>query len=416
MKKALLILVGGRIIPNVLTILNEEPDLIVPIISKDEEKNFERFEKGIRTLFAEKNRSFDWENCWDKTFKVEAFNLEDIKGKCLQAIDKYPGSEWIFNITSATTIMSMGAYEAAKERLAQGIPISCWYLDTAHNNTVCLTGKERGASIFDISLDDYVAVHNRRLDNRVWQKPRADIEEQWLPFANFLVEDLKHLDAHKILIAKIREEIAERKKIAKEKNLSSDVDTTSFTFKINPTIYDILEKAYAVGLLEDLSKDAENCAFKFSKEQFAFFEGTWLELYVWSKISKLEAFKDCRWSQHIVDSDISVTTETARYRDRQNENELDVSAIYKAQLFIFECKTGYDAFKSDTIYKLDSVASTFGGGFVSKFLVTSRSQKEIQDEKFEGKVGIRGIKLITQEKLQNIGQIVEEKAKASEGK
>src|SRR5260221_8354283 len=208
MKKALLILVGGRIIPNVLTILNEEPDLIVPIISKDE-RNFERFEKGIRTLFAEKNRSFDWENCWDTSFKVEAFNLEDIKEKCLQAIDKYPGCEWIFNITSATTIMSMGAYEAAKERLAQGIPISCWYLDTAHTNIVRLTGKERDSSIFNISLDDYVAVHNRRLEKSVWQKPRADIEKQWLTFARFLVEDPKHLQVHKNLIDNIKKEIVE---------------------------------------------------------------------------------------------------------------------------------------------------------------------------------------------------------------
>src|SRR2546425_727572 len=110
MKKALLILVGGRIIPNVLTILNEEPDLIVPIISKDEKKSFERFETGIKALFAEKKHSFDWKKNWDASFQVEAFNLEDIKEKCLQAVDKHPGCEWIFNITSATTIMSLGAY------------------------------------------------------------------------------------------------------------------------------------------------------------------------------------------------------------------------------------------------------------------------------------------------------------------
>ena len=166
--------------------------------------------------------------------------------------------------------------------------------------------------------------------------------------------------------------------------------------------------------MEDLSLGTENCAFKFSKEQFAFFEGTWLELYVWSEISKLESFKDCRWSQYILDSNIPVNIETIRYTDR--ENELDVSAMYKAQLFIFECKTGYDAFKSDTLYKLDSIASTFGGGFVSKFLITSRSKKDIQDAKFEGKVRIRGVKLITREELHKIGQIVAAKAKASEGK
>ena len=230
MKKALLILFGGRIMPNVLTILNEEPDLVIPIISIDEEKNFERFEKGIKTLFSEKQRPFDWKKNWDASFKVKAFDLEDIKEKCLQAIHEHPGYEWIFNITSATTIMSMGAYEAAKECIAQAISVSCWYLDTAHTSVVRLIGKERDSSIFDISLDDYVAVHNRRLENSVWQKPRADIEKQWLPFADFLIENPQYLDAHQNLIATIRKEIATRKKTAREMGLSLDVDTTSFIF------------------------------------------------------------------------------------------------------------------------------------------------------------------------------------------
>src|SRR5438105_2490926 len=72
--------------------------LIVPIVSKDENNSFKRFEKGIKTLFAEKNRFFDWETNWDTSFQVEAFNLEDIKEKCLKAVDKHPGFEWIFNI------------------------------------------------------------------------------------------------------------------------------------------------------------------------------------------------------------------------------------------------------------------------------------------------------------------------------
>ncbi|HLH60325.1 MAG TPA: DUF1887 family CARF protein [Ktedonobacteraceae bacterium] len=402
MKKALLILTGGRIMPNVLTILNENPILIVPIISNDD-KNFEDFERGIKALFIEKKRPFDWDNNWDTSFKVDAFDLDDIKKKCLQAVDKHQGCEWIFNITSATTIMSMGAYEAAKERITQGVPISCWYLDTAHTRVVRLTGKERDASLFTISVDDYVAVHNRQLIDGSLEKQRQYAQDHWLSFATFLVEDTSRLDTLKRMLERVEK---------KGKPGRNNVKTYSFEQVMPESLAKLLEKAAEVKLVKDLMVSGTGYSFKLSCEQHSFLDGAWLELYVWNEVKKLEQdnhplFTDCQWNQCIFNAQ--------NPNDKNQQNELDVSMIYKAQLLVVECKTGNDAYTSVTIYKLDSVTGPLGGRFVSRFLVTSRYLKEA-DELFKERARDRGITLIGRERLQEVGKIIAERAKSSEGR
>ncbi len=62
-------------------------------------------------------------------------------------------------------------------------------------------------------------------------------------------------------------------------------------------------------------------------------------MYVWDEARKQNIFKDCQWNEIIMSGN--------------SKNELDVAMVYKAQLLISECKTGNEAFESETIYKLD---------------------------------------------------------------
>lgn len=85
--------------------------------------------------------------------------------------------------------------------------------------------------------------------------------------------------------------------------------------------------------------------------------------------------------------------------------------IYKAQLFIAECKSGAtDAFDAEILYKLDSVANPLGNQFVGKIIVSSLPIPDKNDrnkykkfEDFKGKADERGILLVTRETLPNIG-------------
>jgi Card1-like endonuclease family protein len=121
---------------------------------------------------------------------------------------------------------------------------------------------------------------------------------------------------------------------------------------------------------------------------------------VWSEVSKLGLFSDCQWNQKLVDPQ--------KPNDKENKNELDVTMIHNAQLFIGECKTetGKDAFKSEQLYKLDSVASSLGGRFVSKIFITSEPTSKIS-ENFRNRANEKGITIITREELNDIGSVIE---------
>ncbi len=104
---------------------------------------------------------------------------------------------------------------------------------------------------------------------------------------------------------------------------------------------------------------------------------------------------DCRWNQKIVDGN--------------NKNELDVALTYHAQLLIAECKTGEEAFSSETLYQVNAVANMLGNRFVGKLLVTSLSKKYASND-FEAKRDGLSIVLVTAEDLPNIGEILKREA------
>src|SRR5438132_769306 len=132
MEKALLILFGGRIIPNVLTILHLKPQIIVPIVSEDELKRLDAFKKGVDDLLQKERHSCEWlDSKSGESFVIKAHNHGDIKQICEKVVKENKDYEWTFNITSGTSIMSIGAYEAAQKLKEEGTSISCWYLNTA---------------------------------------------------------------------------------------------------------------------------------------------------------------------------------------------------------------------------------------------------------------------------------------------
>ncbi|GEM_PF-3937723 len=177
---ALLILVGGRQTPNFYTAQFLQPDVIVPIASHE----------AINEKFP-----FSWaktepvikQNCKKTTIAepkiVDAFNLAGIKEKCLEAINntKYANYEWVFNVTCATTVMSIAAYEIAKEK-----GFDCWYLATNNNHVETLTGKPPEGELYRISIENYVKLSGRDLVNTAPFIPTKGIENFVRKLANNL--------------------------------------------------------------------------------------------------------------------------------------------------------------------------------------------------------------------------------------
>jgi hypothetical protein len=404
MQKALLILFGGRSMPNMLTIIRTKPALIVAIVSKDQENKLPQLEDAITELFKEE----EYKPKLDTTYVVDAFNVHNVHDKCLSAVKTHPDYEWVFNITAATTIMSIGAYEAARELAIQRTNLSCWYLNTLHTSIVSLIGgrpdKTSEAKLFNISVKQYATVYNCNLASGVLEDQHQYCQDHWMPFGAFLSEHPGYIEIlKKYILSHLYGSQGKPSKKGgfKEYSITSPTEETCH----------LLELASHLGLVDSLEKKGANITWKLSYIQSNFLDGPWLEAYVWSEASKLGLFSDCRWNQRLVDP--------KKPDDREEKNELDVAMIYNAQLLIAECKTGEDAFYSRTLYKLDSVTAPLGGRFVSKMLVTSQPVPDENDrnkrktyEDFKSRADDRGIAIVTQEHLKNIGVHLEQQAKS----
>ena len=404
MKKGLLMLFGGRSMPNMLTVIHEMPNVIIPIISRDMKNQITDLVDSIEKLFEGKNHEF----VVDTSYLVDAFDWKQVQTKCIEAVDSHVEVvDWIFNITAATTLMSIGAYEAAKELTLrpEKCSLRCWYLDTNHTNLVKLVGGDRDngkdEEIFHLTVEQYVAVYNSRLASGISEEQRKQSEEHWLPFVHILIENPSYIDGLKEVIKQVKKNNAPKKEMG---YISKIIPTSEET-------YALLKEASNFNLIHKLTKDEKYIHFEISNVELGFLDGAWLEAYVWDEARNLNQFSDCQWNQRIVDN--------KKLDDRDSKNELDVSMIYKAQLIIAECKTGTDdLLKSDNIYKLDAVAGILGGKFVSKIFITSSPIPEETDrerlrqhKKFREKAEDHSIEVITREGLPNIREILEKQTR-----
>jgi hypothetical protein len=442
MAEALLILFGGRIVPNVLTILYLKPQIIVPIVSEDELKKLDGFKKGVDDLLQKVGHSCEWLNSEKgESFLINAYDKEDVKQICKKIIHNNKDKddkgnardyEWIFNITSGTSIMSIGAYEAAKGLKDERVPISCWYLNTARKRVEVLVGEPRNSlqdeALFRISIDQYATVHNKVLKTNP-QEDSLPSKDKRLEFANFLLQNSTYIKTlNKLLIQRddktsVQNHISAQNKINRQNNLPKPEYYTCVFSSLTGDEKAVLGSAEKYGLIRGLAKTTTGWSFDISRQQNEFLKGGWLELYVHNEVANIKEngqpiFQDIGRNRHVYNK-------KGRDYNHEMENELDVSMIYNAQLFIIECKAGSEAKKSETIFKLDSVANAFGGGFVGKYLVTALSREEIKVENdreteenkgqrdksnLEVRLEIRKIKLIALDEFQDLKAIFRKEA------
>lgn len=414
MEKALLILFGGRSMPNVLTIIHEKPDVIIPMISQSVQHTVPLLGSSLAKLFEGTDHIYHL----DTSYLVKPFDVEDVKAQCIQAVTDHPNLDWVFNITSATTLMSIGAYEAAKELRARGKSIRCWYLNTAQTQVVPVLGEGRNEKIFHIEVEQYAAAYDCRFIPGTLEDQRLESEQKWLPFAQMLGKNPQYIDQLKTVISTVGDNKPSKRKGPKQYSVAE-----------LPDMYTLLNEAAKLELLRILEIEGGLISFQLSYIQFAFLDGAWLEAYVWDEASRIEVvsdlktdlteipevndkiklFSDCRWNLKVVDD------KTFTENDRDNRNQIDVALIYKAQLLIVECKTGErDALTAETLDWITGVATPLGGRFVSKILVSSLPEPNENDRQFElfnAKAESRSVFVVTRKDLPNIGNVLEEQAK-----
>lgn len=377
-KKALLVVAGGRVVPDVLALYAIQPHLVVILTSQEGWKGESTFREVVASLPNHEEIG--------ETIQVDAYDFEAAKTACIEACRPYPDTEWdwTFSMSSSPKIMGIAAYEVARQKI-----VPCLHIDTQHEKIVSLVEDIRETNVFPNNLfhmdvDTYMRFQQRqRKEQKQQELQYRKVVEQWGPIADILAQS-----SDTPLFTKLMRDKAEKQEVAlSPSNLAR-----------SPLIKDLIQENI-IKLTEDLSGGIF-CAFTTKNTARFLGKGDWLELYIWSKIQdhQKKFADDYQWGY--------VIKSTA-------ENELDVVLTYNSQLIFVECKTDENPFYQKTKY-LDGInnkAAMLGGSYVTKIFVTNASKMMEGYKNFEEQAKLREIVIVTGEDLPDIGNILEKEAK-----
>ncbi len=387
-QRALLILIGGRQIPNLLTAQYLKPDIIVPIASHEALRSgdaWSRIEPALRQLCPQGLE----DPIEEDSLRVDAFDIEAIHTACRNALNKYPEAAWVFNVTCATTIMSIGAYEVARQ-----VGVSVWYLDTASRRVVTLVGTPPEENLYHLKVADYMDVYGRRPEGS--DAP----DHQLTSFAQRLAQQPQEAMAFRDAL---------RNAGLNQKRSSA---AHSGTIPSSSAFMDFCELAVEAGLIssyQSLPSQQIRCDITGS-ELWKYVDGDWLEVYAWSVARDAGCFDDYRHSLRLP---IISSEETA-------SNEVDLAATHMASLLIAECKTEKEPFSVRHLTKLHAIAAMVGGDFVSRLFIASQSEHFYRShpgrsqsyDNFCSQARAHQIVVVTGEQLSNLGEILRREAGA----
>lgn len=371
-KKALLVVAGGRANPDVLAMLCVQPQRIICITS-EEGWNGER-------AFVEVAKDFPGCESTEFIRDVTAYDLEQGKRACLQALTTYPESEWdwIFAISSAPKITAIAAYEIAKQH-----SIPCLYIDTNHEKVISLVRTLPSAeelNIFHMDVPAYMRIQKRTPEKlSVSTRQYRQQAEQWKQVARTLA---------------LYENTSDFTEYMYNKHEGQAVEVPE------PLATSLLMQFLVEQGLVTLQHDqgTTTCTFTTEYASRLLGKGDWLELYVWDEVNNAGFADDCQWGYRIIDG--------------KAENELDVVITYKAQLLIVECKTDTRPFLGRKKYLdiFDSKAHLLGGTYVSRIFVANQPATTDSYQSFKEQADKRRIEVFTAENLPNIGQLLKAQA------
>lgn len=342
-KRALLILIGGRQVPNVLAAQALRPDIILPIASHEAMRRGREWEKVspiLRRLCPQGLRA---------PVVVDAYDPRETYVAALRSLLEERASEWVFNVTCGSKVMGFGAYDAAlPEYLPK--PVSIWYLDTATRRVVVLKGRAPDSDLFRLPVADYFAAYGR-------QAAGSNPSLEDVVFARLMARDVRAATTLARSLRNAKRKSAMLQFPAPAKNLPA-----------------LMKAAQTAGFVRQFQLGAEanrpgygqvrDCEIEEApgRSLLKFVTGDWLETYAWWAAGEAGCFDDARCGLEIPDGAVS--------------NELDLAATRAATLLVAECKTDDGDFKKikekGYIEKLHSIAGLVGGNFVGRLFITSQ--------------------------------------------
>ncbi|WP_298820639.1 Card1-like endonuclease domain-containing protein [Chloroflexus sp.] len=370
---ALLLLIGGRQTPNILSAQFLRPQIIAPIASQQALQPGREWDK-VKPILKQLSSQLLSPQA------VNAFDLNDVQTACTTIMQQYHDMHWICNITCATTIMSIGAYEAGKACQA-----SIWYFNTNGRQVVVLAGQAPQGNPYRLSVADYLQIYGRIV------KPSEPPAQSWIDLA--------------WILAGTPDEVLDFRELLRQAKTNTSYTAPRWLqqLPLTPSIAAWLPNILAAGLIDQVQAhsngyDLHQC----HPDLWKFFDGLWLEIVAWDAARRAGCFDDCCFGV-----EIPVAGQSAN-------NQIDLALTFAASMLIGECKTEKDPFKTAHLDQLSSIADMIGGSFVGKLFITARSRQQVNPDtlrSFEDQAKAREIVVVTGEQLTELPSILEQEAR-----
>lgn len=331
-RKVLISLVGGRPLPNVQFILNEKPNVLYLIASKDSAGKAGNKEKLIEALP---------DNLKPKeTFDANPYLITETINICEKILSMHSGDDIVVQLSSEPTTMALGAYQFVIDNRTKNA-INLYY--SSRDGVINIFDNTRNPEKLSISLNDYFKVYGWNVAFK--NTTQTDLNS----LVDFFVENLKTTQR---LLSRIRNAKTDK---------SNEDSNTYLLANLEPEQVTILTEMKLRGYIVDFK---ENVLY-IDKNKATFFDtGDWLEYYVYKSALSLN-FDECAWNVN----------------DENKKGELDFVGIYSGQLVLVSCKT--ERLNSQHVQQLSARAEQLGKGMCSKLMVTSDtpSNQEIANYK-----------------------------------
>jgi len=362
------------------------PDAVEYVVSKDEPGKYEE----TRAVLA----GLPWLAADAPPRWTDAFDIQAIRAACAEAVAAHPDANFIFNVTCATKVMAIVAYECARAHSWPAI-----YIDTANRRSIPLTGPISEHHLIPLRLEEYLACYGRRPEKTFDFERLSVTREQALTAARILATGGRPANQLLTMIRRWGQGSGAR------------VIRTRGKHVVSTDVREILDALVAQGLIHQ-PVELANGHMRWEiacDEDFNYLCGTWLEAYVWDQANKCRddkgqpLFDDVRFS-------LEIPSDGAR-------KEIDIACMYQGQLLHCSCKTETNPFKTATLDELRAVSSLVGGRFCTRLFVTnafpppeSSTGTRREFERFLAQARDREIVVVTGDRLPAIGEELKQQA------
>lgn len=386
-RRVTVLVLGGRLTPNLVGILALRPAAVEFIVSEDTPARYEEIYEVLRQV-TDLDRSAE-------PHYLPAYDFIANRDVCLAVAQRHPESEIIFDISSAPKIMGFAAYEVARFLHQRAV-----FVDTANGRLIDLVPPSATPVPIAINLTQYLACYGRRPEPTFDFQKLSVSQEQAIKAASYLATaGLAAVEA-----------------MDKLRSWSQGKGKRTIPFKktqpLSPEAREVLRQLESFGLITNLQEQPDGrVQYTILNEMdWKYLEGTWLEVYVWHQVLQC---RDEQGQPMFRESQVGLSFEIPSDGARK---QIDVGYIYHGQMIHVSCKTGSKPFKTQYLDELRAVSSLIGGRFTSRLFVTNafpppETDSDYNDYKrFLSQAKDREIVVVTGEELPEVGAILKEQA------